>query len=130
MKGKSAGVITTATGERGEAEAWGKRAAWCDYSGLVEGDLVGVAIFDHPTNFRHPTYWHVRDYGLMTANPFGLSHFLGDPERDGSLVVPAGDELTFRYRLYCHGGDARGGYVAEQYLNFAFPPQLQVAEER
>ncbi len=130
MKGKSAGVITTATGGRGEAEAWGKRAAWCDYSGLVAGDLVGVAIFDHPTNFRHPTYWHVRDYGLMTANPFGLSYFLGDPERDGSLVVPAGDELTFRYRLYCHGGDARGGYVAEQYLNFAFPPQLEVAEER
>ena len=130
MKGKSGGIITTATGGRGEAEAWGNRAAWCDYSGLVAGDLVGVAIFDHPANFRHPTYWHVRDYGLMTANPFGLSYFLGDPERDGSLLVPAGGELTFRYRLYCHAGDARGGYVPEQYLNYAFPPQPARAGER
>jgi hypothetical protein len=25
---------------------------------------------DHPTNFRFPTPWHVRDYALLFASPF------------------------------------------------------------
>lgn len=129
MKGASGGLITNGLGGRGEAECWGRRAPWCDYSGLLGDDLVGLAIFDHPENFRHPTYWHVRGYGLMTANPFGLSYFLGDRGRDGSLVVPAGGEVTFRYRLYCHAGDAAAGRVAEQYLNYLFPPQPRLLEE-
>ena len=28
----------------------------------------------HPDNFRQPR-WHVRDYGLMLANPFALKAF-------------------------------------------------------
>jgi len=129
LSGAAGGVITNGVGGRGEAECWGKRAPWCDYSGIVGGDLVGLAIFDHPANFRHPTYWHVRDYGLMTANPFGLSYFLRDETRDGSLTLPAGSELTFRYRLCCHAGEASGARVAEQYLNFAFPPRAQICDE-
>jgi hypothetical protein len=41
------GQIVNANGQR-DREAWGKRAPWCDYTGIVEGDTVGIAIFDHP----------------------------------------------------------------------------------
>ena len=54
---------------------WGKRADWVDYYGNVAGEIVGIAIFDHPKNLRHPTYWHARSYGLLAANPFGLREF-------------------------------------------------------
>ena len=44
-----------------DRDLWGKRAKWVDYWGLVNGNIVGVAIFDHPANPRHPTWWHARD---------------------------------------------------------------------
>ena len=70
--GKAAGTghIVQSTGVR-DGATWGKRAEWCDYYGPVEGQVVGIAIFDHPSNPAHPTWWHVRDYGLFAANPFG-----------------------------------------------------------
>jgi len=37
------------------------------------GKTVGIAVFDHPSNPRHPTTWHVRDYGLFAANPLGCT---------------------------------------------------------
>ena len=52
-----------------DGAAWGKRARWVDYSGAVEGAMVGIVMFDHPANLRHPTWWHARDYGLCGANP-------------------------------------------------------------
>ena len=64
-----------------DAEAWGKRAAWVDYHAPRNGQIYGVAIFDHPTNPRHPTWWHVRDYGLFAANPFGQHDFEGTKEK-------------------------------------------------
>jgi hypothetical protein len=122
MDASGAGTITNSYGGTNEAETWGKRAHWCDYSGPVNGRTVGLAIFDHPSNFRYPTYWHVRDYGLMTANPFGLSHFLNDKTADGSHQMEAGARLTFRYRVYCHAGSTEAGAVATRYHDFVNPP--------
>ena len=39
------------------------------------GKTYGVAVLDDPRNPLHPTRWHVRAYGLLAANPFGLSYF-------------------------------------------------------
>lgn len=119
------GRIENSFGGINEEETWGKRAHWCDYSGQVEGKVVGIAIFDHPDSFRHPTWWHVRNYGLMTANPFGWSYFYGDPNRRGDYVLKAGERLRFKYRIYIHRGDAAQGKVAEKYNNFVNPPKLK-----
>ena len=103
-----------------EAQTWGKRAEWVDYYGPVEDKTVGIAIFDHPSNPRHPTSWHVRDYGLFAANPFGKSYFEGLPDKHaGDLKLPKGQSLTFRYRFYFHEGDTKQAKVAEQYQEFA-----------
>ena len=108
-----------------EKETWGKRAPWCDYSGPVHGKTVGIAILDHPDNFRFPTYWHVRNYGLMTANPFGISYFKNDKEKDGTYTLPAGAELPFRYRLIVHKGDAEEAQVSERFHDFINPPTVE-----
>jgi hypothetical protein len=115
------GHIVNSEGVR-DGEAWGKRAKWCDYYGPVKGQVFGIAIFDHPSNPRHPTWWHVRDYGLFAANPFGAHDFEKQPAGAGKLVVPAGKSVTFRYRFYFHRGDEKEGKVAEQYERFAKPP--------
>ncbi len=122
IEGTRGGLIQNAYGGRREAECWGKRAPWVDYSGVIEGTTVGVAIMDHPTSFRHPTTWHVRDYGLFAANPFGRSAFTGDPSQRGDVVLPPGQSLTFRYRICLHQGDADSAAIAERYHDYANPP--------
>src|SRR6266536_6018548 len=98
MKGKAGrGHIINSAGVR-EDDTWGKRAEWCDYYGPVDGKTVGVAILDDPRNPRHPTSWHVRDYGLFAANPFGLHDFdASQPPKAGDYTLPAGGTVTFRY---------------------------------
>jgi len=113
------GHIVLSTGVRDD-ETWGKRADWCDYYGPVEGKTVGVAIFDHPQNPRHPTWWHVRDYGLFAANPFGKHDFEKLEDKSaGVLTVPNGKSVTFRYRFYMHEGNEKDAKVAEKYADYA-----------
>lgn len=111
--------MTDSEGRAGEKEIWGKRANWVDYSGVVEGKTVGVAILDNPSNPKHPTYWHARGYGLFAVNPFGEHDYYNDPKRDGSITIPAGGSLTFRYRVLIHEGDAAAAKVAEAYQGYA-----------
>ena len=119
LKGKVGhGHIVNSNGVR-DGDTWGKRADWCDYYGPVDGQIVGVAIFDHPKNPRHPTWWHVRDYGLFAANPFGQHDFESLRDKTaGNLTIPAGKSLTFRYRFYLHAGDEQQAKVAERYQEY------------
>jgi hypothetical protein len=116
--GKPTGHIVNSEGVR-DGETWGKRAAWVDYYGPVEGRTMGLAIFDHPGNPRHPTWWHVRDYGLFGANPFGIHDFEKRPAGAGDMRVPAGESVTFRYRFYLHRGDEKEANVARHYEEYA-----------
>ena len=127
MDGDHGGRIENSFGGIGEAECWGRRAQWCDYSGEVDGERLGIAVLDHPQSFRHPTYWHVRDYGMYTANPFGVHDFRNDPAADGSHFLPRGASLYFHYRVYLHRGSAAEARVAERYHDYANPPQVQMA---
>jgi hypothetical protein len=117
-KTKGGGRIVNSEGVR-DGDTWRKRAKWVDYYGPVDGQVVGVAIFDHPTNPQHPTWWHVRDYGLFAANPYGVHDFEKKPKGAGNVVIPAGGSLTYRYRFYFHAGDEQKGRVAERYADYA-----------
>ncbi|HIE14295.1 TPA: hypothetical protein EYP70_03385 [Candidatus Bathyarchaeota archaeon] len=118
------GRIENSYGAVNEEESWGRRAQWCDYSGPVKNVWVGIAIFDFPSNLRHPTYWHARNYGLMTANPFGISYFTGGPRGIGDYKLKEGDTLEFKYRIFIHEGDAEKGGVREAYHNYINPPKV------
>lgn len=115
--GDKGGNIVNSEGVR-DGQTWGKRAAWVDYHGPVEGKIMGMAIFDHPENPRHPTWWHVRDYGLFAANPFGIHDFERKPAGTGDLRLGAGESVTFRYRFYIHEGDEKQADVVERYAEY------------
>jgi hypothetical protein len=115
------GKIVNAEGKAGEALNWGKRSPWVDYSGKLNGKPVGIAIFDHPSNPKHPTYWHVRSYGLFAANIFGEHDFYNDKARDGSVQIAPGGTLRFRYRVVIHSGDTQAAGIAELYQQYAKP---------
>jgi hypothetical protein len=100
------------------AEVWGHRSKWVDYSGAINGEKLGVAIFDSPANPRFPTYWHSRDYGLFALNPFGQKAF--DPQAEEShWTLAAGQSLKFRWRVVIHPGDTASAHIAEMYQEFA-----------
>ncbi|HOX37616.1 MAG TPA: PmoA family protein [Candidatus Brocadiia bacterium] len=103
------GRLENCYGGVSESECWSYKSQWCDYSGLVNGNRVGIAAFDHPENLRFPTRWHIRGYGLFAANPWFW---------DGEHRIPAGGKLVFRYRVIVHAGDARAADVATKYLEW------------
>jgi len=104
LKGEIAsGSILNSEGDK-DAKAWGKRAAWVHYGGTIDDSEVGVAIFEHPDNFRHPTWWHARDYGLVAANPFGTRAFEGAKAKSGRHVLKKGETLVLQYRIWTHTG--------------------------
>lgn len=117
-KVKGAGHILNSEGLRDDA-TWGKRAAWCEYNGPVGGGTYGVTILDHPANPRHPTWWHVRDYGLFAANPFGLHDFEKKPPGAGDMKIDAGASVTFRYRFLLHRGAWDGARIGRHQKAFA-----------
>ena len=91
------GNYLTSEGKQGN-DAWGTRARWCMLSGGIGDTPITIAILDHPGNPGYPTYWHARNYGLNAANPFGEHDFYKDKSRDGSMTIPAGGKMEFRYR--------------------------------
>ena len=112
------GKLVNAQGAEREANVWGKRSEWVDYSGELDGEKVGVVMMDHPNNPRHPTYWHSRGYGLHSINPFGLHDFLNDKSKDGSLTIAPGEHVRFRYRVIIHPG-ASPARIAQLYKQYA-----------
>jgi type II secretion system protein G len=118
-KKPGAGKIVNAPGDTDD-KVWGKKAAWVDYAGPVDGKTVGIAIFDSPNNLRHPTRWHARDYGLFAANPFCEREMdKAQPEGAGDFKLEAGKSVTFSYRIILHEGDAAQAKVAERWAEYA-----------
>jgi hypothetical protein len=124
--GPLGGRFQNSVGSFLEEEAWGKRASWCDYTGPTKAGWRGVCFMDHMDNPRYPTHWHVRNYGLMTANCIGLHDFTGDPSQRDDLVIPEGESRSWTWRIVVHDGDAQVAQLAERYQDFVHPPKVVV----
>ena len=113
------GHILTSAGVA-DVKAWGTRANWVTYFGPdPKGEPVSITMMDHPQNLRHPTWWHVRNYGLFAANPFGQSGLRGAAENQrprktaapavpptrANYVLANGQSLTLRYRFLFQKGE-------------------------
>jgi hypothetical protein len=151
VEAKLGGRIENSEGQVDEA-AWGLPAKWVDYTGPVNvaaslrdansetedapatpspqppvpspsQNTVGIAIFSHPKSFRPTPRWHVRTYGLFTANPFGEADFpKHDAARQGPVTIKNGDSLTLRYRILLHDGPTDKTSLNEAFDDYAQQP--------
>lgn len=104
------GQLTSSEGNTGEKANFAKPARWMDYSGPIVGDnWEGVTWIDHPSNPRHPTPWHVRDDGWMSA-AFCLN--------ESYTFAPKG-KLTLRYGFHVHAGRVQPKSAEERQQFFA-----------
>jgi putative membrane-bound dehydrogenase-like protein len=96
---KNGGLLTSSEGRTSAAATWGRAAAWCDYSGTVDGHRLGIQLVADASNFR-PNWWHNRDYGVFVANPFGREAMKqGTKSR---VTVARGEPFTLRYGAILH----------------------------
>ena len=117
------GTILDSEGRMNGDEVWGQTASWCDYFGVIDGQLVGITIFCHPDNFR-PSWFHARDYGLLLANLFGRKAF--DQGEPSQITVPPGEQFRLRYGVFVHGDvGGRSGLDAayRTYLKLSKSPE-------
>ncbi len=96
---KNGGTITNSTGASTARNTWGQPAAWCDYSGSLGAQHVGVTIIPDPKNFRQ-SWWHARDYGLLVANPCGQRAMKQGPA--SRLELPKGEPFRLRFAALIH----------------------------
>ncbi len=93
------GTMIDSQGRKNGEQIWGNVAEWCDYSGIVQDQRIGMTIMCHPENFRR-SWMHARDYGFIAANPFGRQAFgKGDASK---VVVRPGESLRLRYGVLMH----------------------------
>ena len=125
MDGNKGGRLENSSGGVGEKQVWGKRANWLDYSGPVDGQIYGIGMMDHPSNWEHPCYWHARDYGLVGTNSFAKAAFEKGLSAEGHRQK-AGETLRFRYRVLIHKGDAKQGHIDRAYHTWIQPPTARL----
>jgi hypothetical protein len=104
------GVLRNSEGAVGEENILWKRARWCDTSGpIAPGVENGLTFMDHPSNPRHPTYFHVRSDGWMGA---AFCY-----ETTATLAV--NESLNLKYRMYGHRGGMSPEKIEREWRKFA-----------
>jgi Methane oxygenase PmoA len=98
---KNGGRLTNSDGQVNEKQVWGKQADWCDYSGVIKGQELGIMLVPCPENFCR-SWFHARDYGFVAANPFGRNAFT--KAEKSKIVVAKGESLRVRYAVLVHAG--------------------------
>jgi hypothetical protein len=99
---RGGGMVRNANGDQGVEDCRGASAAWCDCTGQIEDRFVGVSLIDCPSNVSYPTFWNVDADGLIAANPFGVSSFLGEDAGGGTRTFERDEVAMFRYRMVVH----------------------------
>ena len=87
-------------------------------SELVDGEHLGIAILNHPASYRHPTRWHVRSYGLFSANPFA-QHDYDSTLPDGTTALKSAERLNLYHRFIFHTGDAVTAKIEAAWQEYA-----------
>ncbi|MCB9782465.1 MAG: PmoA family protein [Candidatus Omnitrophica bacterium] len=120
MNVKEGGLILDSEGRRNQDEVWGKIAKWCDYSGTIDGNSVGMTLIPNPGNFK-PSWFHARDYGVLLANPFGRKAYTGGEA--SAVEIKKGEEFRYRNGVFIYSTEERDDSMPEKgfqaYLNIA-----------
>ena len=120
------GFYFSSNGDETAKNIWGKRARWVALQGIRQKKVVGVAILNHPASINYPTYWHVRDYGLFSANPLGQGDFQRQRPRQYRknkviplrLMLEPGETAHFRFLVIIYEGIRTKEQIEKRFMEF------------
>ena len=93
------------------------RPRWVDLSGEVDGQMAGVAILDHPSNFRFPQ--------PVRLHP-NMPYFCFAPVVLGEFKIDRADPYVSRYRIVAHDGPPDAKLLDRLWADYADPPRVRV----
>ncbi|MFU8860801.1 MAG: PmoA family protein [Cyclonatronaceae bacterium] len=97
----------------------GTRARWCHVGGYSDGDLGGIAILGHPSNYRFP-----QTVRIHPEEPF----FNYAPTQLGDMYIQPGRPYTSRLRFITYNGEPDTDLIERLWSDYAWPPAVHVSE--
>jgi Family of unknown function (DUF6807) len=101
------------------ANGHGTRAKWCHIGGKIDGQLAGIAILDHPSNFRAPQ--------AMRINP-DQPFFCYSPSLIGDWRIEPGKPYVSRYRFIVYDGAPDKQELDRMWNDYANPVQARISQ--
>jgi hypothetical protein len=93
------------------------RGRWCHVSGRVDGEWAGIAILDHPGNFRAP-----QPMRIHPTEPF----FCYAPSQLGRWEIARAAPYRSRYRFASFDGPPDPAALDRLWRDYADPPRVTV----
>jgi Family of unknown function (DUF6807) len=97
----------------------GTRARWCHIGGKIDGQAAGVAILDHPSNFRAPQ--------AMRINP-DQPFFCYSPSLIGDWKIEPGKSYVSRYRFIVYDGAPDRAELDRMWNDYAKPVTVTISQ--
>lgn len=98
----------------GRANCNDQAARWVAYAGNTpNGQSAVVAMFDHPDNPRHPSWWQSRSHYPYLNPSFTCKE---------DYTLPGDGSLTLKYRILIHHGSAVTERLEQEWRAFAITP--------
>jgi len=93
------------------------RGRWVHISGPVDNQIAGIAVLDHPGNFRSP-----QPLRIHPDDPY----FNYAPSQLGRFEIKPGEKFVVRYRYVVADGAADKAELDRLWNDYAAPPQVSV----
>lgn len=97
----------------------GTRARWCHIGGKIDGEQAGIAILDHPSNFRAPQ--------AMRINP-DQPFFCYSPSLIGDWKIEPGKSYVSRYRFIVYDGAPDRAELDRMWNDYANPVKVTITQ--
>ncbi len=95
----------------------GTRTKWTHIGGYSDGELAGIAILGHPSNFRSP-----QTVRIHPNEPF----FNYAPQQLGPMSIEPGEPYIARYRYITYDGEPDPDLLHHLWNDYAYPPGVTV----
>ena len=95
----------------------GTHARWVDASGEVDGEMSGVTIFNHPSNFRYPQ--------ALRVHP-NMPYWAFAPVVDGAFTINPGVPYHSQFRYFVHRGKPDIILIEKLRRDWENPPLVKV----
>lgn len=93
------------------------RGRWVHIAGPVDNQIAGIAVLDHPGNFRSP-----QPLRIHPDDPY----FNYAPSQLGRFEIKPGEKFVVRYRYVVADGAADKAELDRLWNDYAAPPQVSV----